>query len=137
MRVDGKCHCGAIVYEAEVEPGTIGICHCLDCQQLTGSPFRANISAPAGSFHLLKGQPRQYIKTGDSGAGRVHAFCEMCGTPIYSCAVEDPPTYSLRLGGLSQRAELGRPARQIYTKRRLSWVFQLDEIPAVQGQPDS
>jgi len=28
MKVDGQCHCGAIVYEAEVEPGTVGLCHC-------------------------------------------------------------------------------------------------------------
>jgi hypothetical protein len=26
MRVEGQCHCGAIAYDAEVEPGTIGIC---------------------------------------------------------------------------------------------------------------
>jgi len=50
VKVDGKCHCGAIVYEAEVEPGTIGICHCSDCQQLTGSPFRANIPAQPRAF---------------------------------------------------------------------------------------
>ena len=47
MKVDSKCHCGVAVYEAEVEPGTIGIQHCSDCQQFTGSPFRANIPAPA------------------------------------------------------------------------------------------
>jgi hypothetical protein len=23
MRVEGQCHCGAIAYEAEVEPGTV------------------------------------------------------------------------------------------------------------------
>ena len=55
MRVDGQCHCGAITYEAEVEPDTIGICHCLDCQRLTGSAFRANILAPADSFRILTG----------------------------------------------------------------------------------
>jgi len=27
MKVTGSCHCGAIAYEAEAEPGTIGICH--------------------------------------------------------------------------------------------------------------
>ena len=47
MKVDSKCHCGVAVYEAEVEPGTIGIQHCSDCQQFTGSPFRANTAAPA------------------------------------------------------------------------------------------
>ena len=46
--------CGAIAYEAQVEPGTIGICHCSDCQKLTGSAFRANVQAPAGSFRFSR-----------------------------------------------------------------------------------
>jgi hypothetical protein len=135
MRVQGQCHCGAIAYEAEVEQNTIGICHCLDCQMLTGAAFRANILAPADGFRILKGKPRQYIKTADSGAKRVHAFCEMCGSPIYACAIENPQTYSLRVGALDQREELGRPARQIWTKRRLPWIPTLAGVPEVDGQP--
>jgi hypothetical protein len=135
VKVEGECHCGAIAYEAEVEPGTVGVCHCLDCQRLTGSAFRANILAPASGFHLLKGQPRRYIKTGDSGAKWVYAFCEVCGTPIYSCAPDNPPTYTLRLGALKQREALGRPARQIYAERALPWVAHLSEVPKIEGQP--
>lgn len=135
MKVDGQCHCGAITYTAEVEPGTIGVCHCADCQTLTGSAFRANIPAPADRFQITKGTPRQYIKTGDSGARRVHAFCETCGTPIYSCAAENPRSYSLRVGGLKQRYELGVPARQIWAKRRLPWVATIECASEVDGQP--
>jgi hypothetical protein len=135
MKVEGQCHCGAIVYEAEVEPGTIGICHCADCQMLTGTAFRANIPAPAAGFHILKGEPRRYTKVAQSGLARVHAFCEHCGTPVYSCAPENPPTYSLRVGALKQRYELGSPKRQIWNKRRLPWLSEMDDIPAVDGQP--
>ena len=135
MKVEGECHCGAIAYEAEVEPDTMGMCHCLDCQRLTGSAFRVNILALANTFRILKGEPRQYVKVADSGAKRVHAFCEICGSPVYSCAAENPRTYSLRVGALNQRQELGRPARQIWTKRRLPWVPTLDAVPQVGGQP--
>jgi hypothetical protein len=72
VKVDSKCHCGVAVYEAEVEPGTIGIQHCSDCQQFTGSPFRANIPAPAAPE---------------------------------------------------------------WTKRRLSWIISLADVPEVEGQP--
>src|SRR5262245_53115278 len=117
MRVDGRCHCGAITYKADVEPGTINVCHCEDCQMLTGTAFRANIQAPAASFRILTGEPRRYVKTADSGARRVHAFCPTCGTPVYSCAIDNPQTYSLRLGGLRQRHALGAPRLQVWTKR--------------------
>ena len=135
MKVEGGCHCGAIAYEAEVQPGTVRICHCLDCQQLTGTAFRAGIPAPAEGFRILKGQPQQYVKVGSSGARRVHAFCGTCGTPVYSCALENPKSYTLRLGALQQREELGRPSMQIWTKRRLSWAPMLADIPEVEGQP--
>jgi hypothetical protein len=135
MKVQGRCHCGAITYEAQVEQGTVNICHCRDCQMLTGSVFRANIAAPADRFRLLSGTPRRYVKVADSGARRVHAFCEACGSPVYSCAVENPQSYSLRLGALDQREALGRPARQIWAKRRFSWIPKLEGVPEFDGQP--
>jgi hypothetical protein len=136
MRVEGQCHCGAIKYEAEVTPGSIAICHCSDCQMLTGSVFRANIAAPAEHFHILSGQPRLYIKTSDRGNRRVHAFCGDCGAPVYSCAPEHPTTYSLRLGALKQRFELGRPMRETWVKRRFDWIDEIDGASQCEGQPD-
>src|SRR6516225_7461265 len=107
MRVRGSCHCGRIAFEAEVEPGSVAVCHCADCQKLTGSAFRANIAAPAASFRMLSGEPRIYVKTADSGARRGHAFCGDCGTPIYATAAEGQRTsYSLRIGTLDQRHAL-------------------------------
>ena len=132
MKVTGSCHCGANAYEAEVKPGTIGMCHCADCQKLTGSAFRANIQAPAATFRLQRGTPKRYIKTADSGNKRCHAFCGDCGGPVFASALEDPPTYSLRIGALDQRYELGAPARQIWTERRLAWVCDLADVPEVE-----
>lgn len=135
MNVTGNCHCGAIAFEAEVQPGTVGVCHCADCQMLTGSAFRANIQAPAETFRLLRGEPRVYIKTADSGARRAHAFCGDCGTPIYAAAPEAPTRYSLRIGTLEQRHELGAPVRQIWVQRRHPWVCDMAAIPGMEGQP--
>lgn len=135
MKVHGRCHCGAITYEAEVEPGTASVCHCLDCQMLTGSAFRANIAAPADRFRILTGEPSKYVKVADSGTRRVHAFCGICGAPVYSAAPENPKTYSLRLGALREKDALGRPARQIWTKRRLSWIAPVQGVPEMEGQP--
>lgn len=135
MKVQGQCHCGAIAYEAEVQPGSMTICHCTDCQIHSGSAFRANISAPAASFRLLQGTPRTYVKTADSGARRLLAFCEHCGTPLYACAEQAPTAYSLRTGVLKQRDELGTPQRQIWTQRRRAWVAFSEKVESFPGQP--
>ena len=46
MRIDGQCHCGFVTYEAEIDPEDVSICHCTDCQRLTGSPYRVTASVP-------------------------------------------------------------------------------------------
>jgi hypothetical protein len=45
MHIDGACHCGKITYEAEVDPEAVGICHCTDCQTLSGTAFRTVVMA--------------------------------------------------------------------------------------------
>jgi hypothetical protein len=40
MKIDGRCHCGYITYQAEIDPEKVMICHCTDCQTLSGSAFR-------------------------------------------------------------------------------------------------
>jgi hypothetical protein len=133
MRVEGRCHCGRIQYEADVDPGKVTICHCTDCQMLTGSAYRAAVPAPRESFTLRSGEPRIYVKTADSGNRRAHAFCGDCGTPVYATALGEGPTYSLRVGCLRQRAEL-RPVRQIWCRSALPWSGDLRAIPPHDGQ---
>ena len=66
MKIDGGCHCGAIAYEAEVDPETAGICHCTDCQQLTGTAFRVIVFASEEAFRIVRGTPKIYVKTADN-----------------------------------------------------------------------
>jgi len=121
MKVTGRCHCGSIRYEAEVDETKVRMCHCSDCQMLTGSAFRVNVPALAGTFRLQgDGQLKIYIKTADSGNQRAHAFCPECGTPVYAAAASNATEYSLRLGCLDQRHAL-KPARQIWCKSALPW----------------
>jgi len=133
MHVQGRCHCGQITYEADVDPAEVSACHCTDCQMLCGSAYRVSVRAPSETFRLLTGQPRTYVKVADSGARRVHAFCGDCGTPTYACAPDDPPTYSLRVGCLDQRETLG-PRRQIWYRSAVPWSQDLHSVPQVDRQ---
>jgi hypothetical protein len=129
MKIDGRCHCGRIAFEAEADPAALRICHCTDCQTLSGSAFRANVTVSADSFKLLAGAPRSYRKIADSGAERLHGFCGDCGTPIYACAPTAPTSYSLRIGAIAQRAAF-TPHRQIWRRSALPWVDALASVPA-------
>ena len=135
MLVDGGCHCGKISYEADVDPAHVRICHCTDCQTLSGSAFRVVVATSEGGFRLIQGEPKTYVKTAESGNRREQTFCGDCGTPIYSAPEgPQPKIVSLRVGTLRQRAQLV-PSRQIWHRSSLPWLPQLGSIDKNPTQP--
>ncbi len=133
MKVEGQCHCGQITFEAEVDPGAVGVCHCTDCQTLTGSAYRVTVPAPAAKFVLRSGTPRIYIKIAESGNRRAHGFCGNCGTPLYATDPHEPRSYGIRVGTLKQRNQLA-PRGQIWFRSALSWVADLRALPHIDRQ---
>jgi hypothetical protein len=128
MHVDGGCHCGFIQYEAEVDPATVGVCHCTDCQTLTGTAYRTTVQSLKGQFKLLRGTPKIYIKTAESGKQRAHGFCPECGTPLFATTVGSPELYGIRVGTTRQRRELP-PQRQGWCRSALEWSMNIDALP--------
>jgi hypothetical protein len=134
MKIDGGCHCGHIAYEAQVDAERVGICHCTDCQTLSGSAFRTFVLAPKETFRLLTGTPKLYVKTAESGAQRLQAFCPECGSPIYSAEPDNPSFFSIRAGTARQRKELV-PKVQIWCRSALPWLGELRAITSFPQQP--
>ena len=127
MHVHGNCHCGAVRYEADVDPERTTICHCTDCQSLTGSAYRVSVPATKGSFRLVAGEPTVYLKVGDSGAKRAPTFCAQCGSPLYTYAADHPETYGLRVGTIAEREALV-PRKQKWCRSALRWTEDLSSI---------
>ena len=129
MKVEGGCHCGFIAYEAEVDPEKVIICHCTDCQTLSGTAFRSVVFTPESQFRPLSGTPKIYVKTADSGAKREQAFCPECGSPIYATSVgEGPRTLGIRVGSIKQRGKLA-PRKQFYRRSSQHWISNLANLP--------
>lgn len=133
MRVHGVCHCGAIAWEGEIDPARVTVCHCGDCQRLSGSALRASVPTKAEDFVLLRGEPVRYVKTAESGNRQVQAFCGACGTPLYSADAEGAKAFNLRIGALAERAALP-PQRQIWCGAALPWTADLLDVPSSDKQ---
>ena len=134
MPIRGRCHCGAIHYEAQVDPQTVAICHCADCQAFSGAPYRAMVR-PLPETLRMTGTPAHYTKTADSGRQRVQAFCGTCGSHLYACDPgEARENLSLRIGAIAERHAFGRPVRQVWCESALGWAFDLDPIPQTPRQ---
>jgi hypothetical protein len=50
MQLTGGCHCGHITYEAEVDPETVRVCHCTDCQKADRHGVSRQHLRPGGDF---------------------------------------------------------------------------------------
>ena len=130
MRIDGRCHCGFITYEAEIDPEKVMICHCTDCQTLSGSAFPEVALTRPGGFKLLSGELKTYVKIGENGLKRPQTFCPECGSPIYSTSdAQGAKVYSIRVGTIRQRRDLA-PRLQIWCRSSLPWIT---EIATVRG----
>ncbi len=128
MKVNGECHCGYISYRAEVDPQRVLICHCTDCQTLSGSAYRTIAPVEDGTFELISGEMKTYIKTADSGALRSQTFCPECGSPIYAGPADANSTMlGLRVGTLAQRDQLP-PKSQYYGDSARSWAQDISAL---------
>lgn len=132
MKIDGGCHCGFIKYEGDADPEKAAICHCTDCQTLSGSAFRTVV--PTDNFRIVAGEPTIYVKTGESGNKRQQAFCPKCGSPIFSASPDPgPKVHSVRAGTIRQREQF-TPKVQFWSRSRQHWVNDIGGVRALEKQ---
>ncbi|UNK37958.1 GFA family protein [Shinella sp. H4-D48] len=116
MRIDGQCHCGFVTYEADIDPDALLICHCTDCQRLTGSPYRVTVRVPQADLTLTGETPKVYTKIAESGRERFLHFCPAAAF------------WGIRWGSINQRATL-KPKRQIWCSSAMDWFGETGALP--------
>ena len=132
MQIDGQCHCGYVTFEADIDPQGVSICHCTDCQTLTGSPFRVTVICSGEQVRLTGGMPKVYARTGDNGRKRFQHFYPHCGAPLFTSGEGDQTDdWGIRWGSIRQRDRL-KPARQIWCRSAVPWIKDIEELP---GRP--
>ena len=130
MHIDGGCHCGAVRYAAEINPENVVICHCTDCQTISGAPYRTSVAVPLSKFQLL-GEPKIYMKVGDSGREVMTAFCGNCGSALYSQR-GDADYVDLHVGSANQRKALP-PKGQAFCGSAMPWAVDISRVPVVRS----
>lgn len=135
MKIDGRCHCGNISYQAEVDLDKVSICHCTDCQHMSSGPFRTVVFCQETEFQQLGSDPKIYVKVAESGRQREQAFCDLCGTHIYATTTQPPGSriLGLRAGPIVQRDAL-IPKKQLWSRSAQPWLYSLHELERVEKQ---
>ena len=118
-----SCTCGQLRIEVQGEPRGIGICHCLACQQRTGSVFAA-LASFAAPFKVF-GSATEYVRAGDQGARFIFRFCPVCGTNLFHTEEGEVDGVGVAVGAFADPS-FPAPRLSIYDCRRHPWV-QLPE----------
>ena len=77
-----SCSCGQLNLVCEGEPVRISVCHCLACQQRTGSAFGVQARFERTGV-AVEGRSSEFVRIGDSGGRATFRFCPDCGSIVY------------------------------------------------------
>lgn len=116
----GGCACGAIRYAIDDTPAMQHHCQCRDCQRRSGTGHSSYLTFPDRAKVALTGKASTWRRTGDSGSEMTHAFCPVCGTPVYLTFAAAPDAFAVHAGSLDE-PERFAPDQVTYAVRALQW----------------
>ncbi|WP_430390789.1 GFA family protein [Dyella sp. 20L07] len=127
-----SCFCRQLRIEVEGEPLGVGVCHCLACQQRTGSVFAAlaSFSAPFKVF----GTATEFVREGDHGARFIFRFCPICGTTVFHTEEGVTGSVSIAVGAFTD-PDFPPPQVSVYDSRRHPWVRLPPHVKAFEKDP--
>lgn len=130
----GGCQCGAVRYEVTAEPTVIYACHCTDCQTQSGAAFGMSMVVPEAALNIVKGQPKSFRRTGESGHAMSCHFCGDCGTRIYHIPGGIPENRNIKPGTLDD-ASWVKPAAHLWCDSAQPWVEMAEDTRQFNRQP--
>lgn len=114
------CACGQLRLICRDEPVRISMCHCLACQQRTGSIFGVQARFPRDQVQI-EGRSTQFTRIGDSGDPVRFHFCAACGSTVYWTLEKLPNFIAVAVGAFADPA-FPAPKVSVYEARRHAWT---------------
>ncbi len=115
-----SCSCGQLTIDATGSPLRISICHCLACQQRTGSAFAIQARFRPEQVEIA-GRASEYTRTGDEGGQAKLRFCPDCGSTVYWDHPGGDGAIAIAVGAFGDPG-FPPPTVSVYESRRHLWV---------------
>jgi len=101
------------------------VCHCLACQQRTGSAFGAQARWPDQEVSLT-GKFQTWTRTADSGNRATYRFCPTCGSTVTYVMEGWPGLTAIPLGAFADPT-FPPPRFSVWENRKHSWTAVLGD----------
>jgi hypothetical protein len=125
---EGGCSCGAVRYRLTADSLFTHCCHCLNCQQQTGSAFVINLLIETDRVELLAGDPVAVDVPRDDGSTQRIFRCPTCYVAVFS-QYTSPALRFVRAGTLDDPSGI-TPDVHIFTRSKVDWVTIPESTPA-------
>ena len=122
----GSCLCGGIQFRIDSELAPIEVCHCRQCRRAQGTPFATNSPVKAPAFRFIRGA--DLLAEYESSPGKKRAFCQRCGSPIYSSRASLPGVLRIRVG-LIDDPVAAKPVAHAHVASICNWWPITDALP--------
>ena len=135
QKLSGRCACGAIRYECNVDPVVMFNCHCRDCQRASGSAYAAIVVVPKVAVKVW-GEPCYHKIIGGSGKVIERGFCPTCGSQVTTKLERLPDIFVLQAGSLDDPSAY-RPVMDVYISSAQPWDHMDPNVPKHAKGPPS
>lgn len=125
LPLDGGCQCGEVRYRINGQPVRITVCHCSECKKQSGSAFGMSLTVREAEFAVMRGTPRTWSRSSDSGNVVTGCFCGTCGTRLFHL-IAIAGLLNVKPGTLDNFAGIA-PRFEAWTSRKAPWVH-FDDI---------
>lgn len=126
----GRCYCGAVAYEILGAFEYALVCHCTDCQRVTGSAFKPFAAVATDRLRVIEGE--EAIERMGDATGH-NAFCRLCGSLLFSM-VRGGSHYHVTLGTI-EGARAPTPSAHIFVRSKAPWHTIADGLPQHEALP--
>lgn len=133
-RYTGGCACGAIRYAMASDPIFQNHCQCFDCQKRSGTGHGSYLTFGRRNDAELTGEVKTWTIVADSGNEKSHAFCPICGTPVYLTFAAMPDLIAVHATSLDEPGSF-QPQALTYAMRAHAWDVVDPDIPKFDRMP--
>ena len=124
--ISGRCLCGEVRFETTNEPVLQLLCHCKDCQTVSGAAAYAAYVVPIDTLKVVQGETAHFSVNADSGRTNSRHFCPTCGSRVWAI-LEEMGVASVNGLALDDRSHF-KPAGNHLPDSAPNWC-QLGDLP--------
>ncbi|WWD17905.1 hypothetical protein CI109_102350 [Kwoniella shandongensis] len=134
MPHQGQCLCGSskiIIHSTKTKQD---ICHCTDCQHISGSAFGSSISVNESDVEITGDEIREFHSKAANGNPVTRVFCGKCGSSLAQKGAYFRGTIAIQTGNLPDFRMIPY-GEEIFVKDRWEALSPVPGAKQVDGMP--